>query len=382
MIHLLLCLIYLAFVSLGLPDGLLGAAWPSAYPELGVSISCAGIISVIICLGTVASSLCSDRLTRTLGTGKVTAFSVAMTALALLGFAVSSSFWMLCLWAIPYGLGAGSVDACLNNYVALHYSSRHMSWLHCMWGVGASVGPYIMGLLLGMGRHWSSGYLTVGLIQLLLTTVLLLSLSLWKKLPQSADTKPMPLAQVFKVPGAALVMLTFFCYCGLEQTAGLWGASYLMLRAGFGAETAASLGSLFFLGITAGRAISGFFADKLGNTKMIRIGFGILCVGLLCLILPLEKHGAVVGLLLLGLGCAPIYPCAMHATPEHFGPERSQALMGIQTASAYIGTAIMPPLFGLIADHISIGLLGIYLLILLAVMVLAYERLVHICTYH
>ena len=375
MFHLLLAVIYLSFISLGLPDGLLGAAWPSIYPELGTPMSFAGIVSMIICVGTILSSLFSDRLTYRLGPGKVTALSIALTCLALFGFSVSNRFWMLCLWAIPYGLGAGCVDATLNNYVALHYSSRHMSWLHCMWGVGASIGPYIVGLVLTLGRHWGNAYRYVGILQIVLTGIVLLSLPLWKKQSQMDQAKPIPLPQVIRIPGAKSVMLSFFCYCALEQTAALWSASYLHLHAGLSAEMAASFGSLFFLGITAGRAISGFIAMKLNDTQMIRLGFGVIAVGVIILLLPLGKYVAMAGLALVGLGCAPIYPCVMHATPAHFGIERSQALMGLQTASAYVGTALMPPLFGLIANHISIALMGIYLAILLVLMIVSYEHL-------
>ena len=382
MLHLLLSVIYLAFISLGLPDGLLGSAWPSIYPEIGVPVSYAGIISMIICLGTVISSLFSDRLTHWLGAGKVTAISVAMTAAALLGFSCTGSFWILCLWAIPYGLGAGSVDAALNNYVALHYSGRHMNWLHCMWGVGASIGPYIMGFLLTGGQHWSAGYRYIGIAQILLSVVLLFSLSLWKQSPRDADAPPLPLKEVFRIPGAKQVMLAFFCYCALEQTSALWGASYLTIHAGFSPETAASMGSLFFLGITLGRAISGFVADRFGDTRMIRMGFVIISMGVFLLILPFGPWISAGGLLIIGFGCAPIYPCVIHSTPVHFGADRSQALIGIQMASAYVGTALMPPLFGLIANHLSISLMGIYLAILLAVMVFSHEGLMRICRHN
>lgn len=378
MIHLLLSLIYLSFISLGLPDGLLGAAWPTIYPEMNIPVSYAGIVSMIICIGTVTSSLLSEHFTHRLGVGKVTVVSVAMTAAALLGFSFSNSFWMLCLWAIPYGLGAGSVDAALNNYVALHYSSRHMSWLHCMWGVGASVGPYITGLLLTRGHHWSAGYLYVGIAQIILSAVLLISLPQWRKTAQNDIVKPLGLAEVLRIPGAQQVMISFFCYSALEQTAALWSASYFYLHAGFGSETAATLGSLFFMGITLGRAISGFIASKLNDRAMVRLGFGVISVGILLLLLPSGKIGALVGLLTVGFGCAPIYPCMMHSTPSLFGAEHSQALMGIQTASAYVGTALMPPLFGLIANHISISLLGIYLLVQLTFMVFSHRKLIRI----
>ena len=378
MVHLLLAIIYVSFISLGLPDGLLGAAWPDMYGQLAVPLSYAGILSMIICVGTVISSLSSDWLTHKLGAGKVTAISVALTAAALFGFSLSGEFWMLCLWAVPYGLGAGSVDATLNNYVALHYSSRHMSWLHCMWGVGASTGPYIIGIVLSGGLHWSVGYWVVGILQVMLTAVLFLSLPLWQRATSEyvSTTKPPSLKQAMAIPGAWEVVLTFFCYCALEQTAALWSGTYLTIHGGLSEETAATFASLFFLGMTAGRAASGFLTMKLDDTKMIRLGFVIIAVGIAVLLLPLGTAGAMAGLLLVGLGCSPVYPCMMHSTPIHFGAERSQTLMGIQTASAYVGTALMPPLFGLIANNISISMLGCYLLALLVVMALMYEKLV------
>ena len=382
MIHLLLAVIYLSFISLGLPDGLLGSGWPMMHAELDVPVSAAGIVSMIICIGTLVSSLMSERLTHKLGPGKVTAISVATTAIALFGFASSNSLWMLCLWAIPYGLGAGSVDASLNNYVAVHYASRHMSWLHCMWGVGASIGPYIMGFCLSGGQHWSMGYRYVGIVQIVLTAILLLSLPIWNGRTDTSEAKsgtPLSLRQALRVPGAKEVMITFFCYCSLEQTAGLWAASYLTLHAGLSVEAAASFASLFFLGITAGRAISGFVTMKLNDTQMIHLGMGIIAAGIATLLLPLGAYGAMAGLLLVGLGCAPIYPCIMHSTPDLFGADKSQALIGIQTASAYVGTALMPPFFGLLADYLSISLLGLFLLVMLILMFLTYQRMLQKC---
>ena len=383
MTALLLGVIYLSFISLGLPDSLLGSAWPMMYGAFGVPVSFAGVISVIISLGTIVSSLQSDRLTRALGTGKVTALSVGLTALALFGFSVSSSFWMLCLWAIPYGLGAGSVDASLNNYVALHYASRHMSWLHCMWGVGASVGPAIMGYALAGGQGWPMGYRYISLIQIALTAVLLFSLPLWKGRAQApngaGEGRPMKLHEVLAIPGAKAVMLTFFCYCAVEGTAGLWASSYLVLQRGVAAETAAGFASLFYLGITAGRAASGFLTLKFNDTQMIRIGQVILLTGILALLLPLGQDAALAGFVLLGLGCAPIYPSIIHSTPAHFGAERSQAVIGVQMACAYVGGCVMPPLFGFLASRITVALLPFYLLALALLMVAMHERLVR-CT--
>lgn len=381
MFHLLLAVIYLSFISLGLPDSLLGSAWPMIYPQFAVPVSFAGIISTIISLGTIISSLQSDRLTKALDAGKVTAISVAMTAAALFGFSVSGSFWMLCLWAIPYGLGAGSVDAALNNYVALHYASRHMSWLHCMWGVGASVGPYIMSYALTGGSGWQGGYRIISLLQIGLTLILLFSLPLWKNADTSGSQQApaLSLGQVLAIPGAKQVMGTFFCYCAIEQTTSLWASSYLVLARGVDEVTAARWAALFFLGITAGRAASGFLTMLLSDSQMIRLGECILGAGIVILGLPVGSTGALVGLLLIGLGCAPIYPCIIHSTPAHFGADRSQALIGVQMASAYTGTCLMPPLFGLIANHIQVGLLPIFLLVLLALMAFLYQQLTRRC---
>lgn len=381
MVQLLLVIIYLSFISLGLPDGLLGAAWPTVYQELAVPVSYAGIIAMIISAGTIISSLMSDRLTYKLGTGKVTAISVMMTAAALLGFSTCNAFWMLCLWAIPYGLGAGSVDASLNNYVALHYESRHMSWLHCMWGVGAAVGPYIMGYVLSVGKHWTLGYRGVGIIQIVLTVILFLSLPLWKErkdsnaVQQETNAKPLTLFQIFKIPGAKEVMITFFCYCALEQTTALWASSYLTLHKGVPTETAAAFASIFFIGITAGRLLNGFLTIKFNDRQLIRGGEFIIFTGIVAMLLPVGKTVSLIGFILIGLGCAPIYPCIIHSTPENFGEDRSQALIGVQMASAYIGIFLMPPLFGLIANHIHVSLLPEYILIILILMACMHERM-------
>ena len=381
MIQLLLPIIYLAFISLGLPDSLLGSAWPSMYPLLGVPVSYAGILSMIISFGTIVSSLNSDRLTRALGAGRVTAISVGMTAAALFGFSISTQFWMLCLWAVPYGLGAGSVDAALNNYVALHYESRHMSWLHCMWGIGTMVSPMVMGRVLAGGGPWTAGYRYIALFQIALTAVLFLSLPLWqKRTDETAEGGTAPqalsLGQVFRLPGAKEVMLCFFCYCALETTAGLWASSYLTLTRGVAADTAASFASLFYIGITAGRAACGFLTLKLSDTQMIRLGQGVLAVSVAALLVPGPQLLALAGLVLVGVGCAPIYPSIIHATPDHFGADRSQAVIGIQMASAYVGNLVMPPLFGLLANNITPALFPFYLLVLLVLMVVMHEQLV------
>lgn len=376
MIQLLLAVIYLAFISLGLPDSLLGAAWPSIYPSLGVPVSYAGAISMTIAAGTIISSLMSDRLTRRFGAGVVTAASVGLTAAALFGFSVSDSFLALIVIALPYGLGAGSVDAALNNYVALHYASRHMSWLHCMWGVGASAGPLIMSLALTAGHGWQAGYRSIAYIQIVLTLVIVLSLPLWKRSGSSGEAaaKSPALREIVRIPGAREVMLCFFCYCALEQTAGLWAGSFLVLVRGVDAETAASFAGLFFIGITAGRAVNGFLTMKFADRSLVRGGEAIIVLGTALLLVPV-RGAALAGFVLLGLGCAPIYPSIIHSTPAHFGAELSQAIIGVQMASAYVGTCLMPPLFGLIARHVSAALLPVYLLALLAVMTVMFESL-------
>ena len=385
MVHLLLIIIYLSFISLGLPDALLGAAWPIMSQEFSVPVSYAGGISLIIAMGTVVSSLQSDRMTRRLGSGKVTAISVAMTAVAILGFSFSREYWQLCLWAIPYGLGAGSVDASLNNYVAIHYASRHMSWLHCMWGLGASIGPYIMGIALTGGMGWNMGYGIISVIQFLLAAAIFLSLPLWKQRKETAcdngeTTKALTMKQILGIRGAKEVMAAFFCYCALEQTCILWGSSYFVLHNGLDEETAAGLAALFMLGLTVGRFLNGFLTYKINDTNLIRLGQSLIGLGVVIMLLPLGNTAAMAGLTLMGLGCAPIYPCIIHSTPDHFGAENSQALIGVQMASAYVGICCMPPLFGILANSIGVWLLPWYTGTILLVMVFMCEGLNRKCT--
>ena len=387
MFQLLLAIIYLAFISLGLPDALLGSAWPIMYQEFSVPVSYMGIISMIIAAGTVVSSLMSDRLTKKLGTGKVTAISVLITAVALFGFSISSTMWMLCLWAIPYGLGAGSVDASLNNYVALHYASRHMSWLHCMWGIGASLGPSIMGLALSHGQTWNMGYRYIAILQVVLTTILFISLPLWKKNntvisscdEESSSDHILTLREIIRLSGAKEIMIAFFCYSAIEQTTGQWGSSYLVLHKGLTEETAATFAGLFYIGITIGRALSGFITMKLNDTQMIRLGEVIILLGCIALFLPFGSIISLCGFILIGLGCAPIYPSIIHSTPANFGADKSQAVIGVQMAAAYVGTTVMPPLFGIIANNISIALLPLYVFAALLLMFAMYERVAKKC---
>ena len=382
MIHLLLIIIYISFISLGLPDGLLGSAWPSMYENLNVPVSFAGIISMIISGGTVVSALFSERLVKKLGTGPVTAISVAMTAVALFGFASSTQFWQLCLWGIPYGLGAGSVDAALNNFVALHYKSRHMSWLHCFWGVGCMAGPYALTFFLTQGMSWNYGYFSIFILQIVLTVILVLALPLWKQkeretmaLNEQEETKPFGLKKTVSIRGVKEVMITFLCYCSLEQTAGLWAVSYIVLEKGMVAEVAAKWGALFYIGITAGRFLAGFISDCLGDKNMIRLGITILIAGMVMIFLPFGSAFTLIGLVMLGLGCAPIYPCLIHATPDNFGKDASQAVIGVQMASAYVGTTITPTVFGWVAEGVGISIFPIFLSVILVLMFAVSERL-------
>lgn len=376
---LLLGIIYVAFISLGLPDALLGSAWPTMHLDLQAPVSYAGILSMIITSGTIVSSMFSDKLTRKLGTGKVTAFSVALTAAALFGFSVAPNFWVLCICAIPYGLGAGAVDATLDNYIALHYEARHMSWLHCFWGVGASLGPYIMGACLTGGLHWSSGYRIVSILQIVLTFGLFMSLPLWKGNGAAGEDGKQPeelgFGQLLKLPGAKAGLLAFFCYCALENTAGLWASSYMVMNRGVSETVAASWASLYYLGITAGRFVCGFVTMKMDDRAMVRLGQVIAALGIVLLCLPFGNACMCVGLVMIGVGCAPIFPSLLHETPENFGAERSQSIMGLQMACAYMGTTLMPPIFGFLAEHVTIALYPAFMLVIVVLMTVGSEKL-------
>lgn len=383
MVHLLLAVIYLAFIGLGLPDPLLGCAWPAMYQALGVPVSYAGIISMIIAMGTVVSALFSDRLNRYLRTGVITALSIGLTAAALWGFSASHAFWQLCLWAVPYGLGAGCVDATLNHYVALHFAGRHMSWLHCAWGIGASIGPQAVGYVL-TGGEWQAGYRLIASIQTILTAALLLSLPLWKKGPkeipeENTEQPPMSFRKTFSLPGVKSVMAAFFCYSALEQTAMLWASSFFALHKGVSESAAANIGGLFFLGMTAGRAVNGFLTIRFSDDTLIRMGSLLTAIGICLLWLPLPTVCAVIGLLAIGLGCAPIYPCVIHSTPTRFGATRSQRIIGFEMAAAYTGTCLAPPLFGVLTRFFGVGLFPVYLLAALTATVLLHTHLCRVC---
>lgn len=375
MYSFLLALIYLAFISLGLPDSLLGAGWPVMHTELGVSVSFMGIISMVISGGTIVSSLLSDKLTHKFDTRTVTVSSVFLTVIALFGFSFSGSFSMLIIFAVPYGLGAGAIDAALNNYVALHYKAKHMSWLHCFWGVGAIISPFIMSFAL-KNLNWNSGYRIVGFIQLAIALLLLVTLPVWKinKTESTADTKRVGLTAALKIKGVPFLLIGFFAYCAAEATAMYWASTYFTEVKGISGDRAASFAALFYIGITLGRFASGFITERLGDRRMILLGTGILACGIMILLIPVRSYmTAFAAFLVIGFGCAPIYPCIIHSTPANFGAENSGAIIGIQMASAYVGSTFIPPLFGLFGNAVGFSVMPVYLLAFFALMIIMTE---------
>ena len=372
MYSLLLALIYLAFISLGLPDSLLGAGWPVMHGELGVPVSYMGIVSMVISGGTIVSSLMSDRLTRKFGTRIVTVVSVFLTAAALFGFSFSDRFWMLIVFSVPYGLGAGAIDAALNNYIALHYSARHMSWLHCFWGVGTIVSPFIMSYA-HTSSTWNDGYRIVGYVQLGIAALLALTLPVWKvnKKQDVVQQKSIGLVGALKIKGVPLILIGFFAYCAAEATAMQWASTYFVEVKHITEEQAAQFGSLFYIGITVGRFLSGFVSGKIGDRRMIVIGAAVLTLGIIFLFIPTDvTELSLAGFVIIGFGCAPIYPSIIHSTPANFGAENSGAIIGIQMASAYVGSTFVPPLFGLLGRVLGFSILPAYLLIFVALMLL------------
>ena len=375
----LISIIYLAFISLGLPDSLLGSAWPIMHQEIGVSISLMGIISMVVSVSTIISSLLSHKLTNKFGTKWVTTLSVFISAISLLGFSYSKNIWMILLFAIPYGLGAGGIDAALNNYVALHYSSKHMSWLHCFWGVGTIISPFVMSYSL-TNSNWNMGYRIISFVQLSIGIVLLLTLPIWETNKPKIDNhkekaKNIGILDALKINGVPTLLLGFFCYCATESTVMSWACTYLVEAKNIDEPTAAAFASCFFIGMTVGRFLSGFIMDKLGDRKMILLGTCILAIGIVIMLMPTSNHIiSLLALLICGLGCAPIYPCIVHSTPTNFGAENSGAIIGIQMACAYLGSTLMAPFFGVIGKHITFNLLPVYILIFATIMIIMLEK--------
>lgn len=382
MYSLLLILIYIAFISLGLPDSLLGSGWPIMHGAFSVPVSYMGIITMVISGSTIVSSLMSDKITHKLGTHVVTIISVFLTAIALLGFSFSTEFWMLIVFAIPYGLGAGSIDAALNNYVALYYTSKHMSWLHCFWGVGTIISPFVMSYALSTSV-WNNGYRIVAMIQFGIGLLLLFTLPVWKVntniVNEEENKKRVGLIEALKINGVPFLLLGFFAYCAVESTAMGWASTYLVEVRNITERRAAAFASLFFIGITFGRFVGGFLMDKLGDRNMIRLGAVILTVGIIGLLLPVEYEiAAIISFVVIGLGCAPIYPCIIHATPNNFGAENSGAIIGIQMASAYAGSTFMPPLYGLLGRFVGFKIMPIYLIFFVVLMIYMVEKTFYI----
>ncbi|MBM6387732.1 MAG: MFS transporter [Paenibacillus sp.] len=380
-----LIVIYLAFISLGLPDSLLGSAWPVIWPEIGSSVGSAGLISMIIAAGTIVSSLASGKMIQKMGTGNITLFSCLLTAMSLIGFSMAPSMIWFMILAVPLGLGAGAVDAALNHYVAANYQAHHMNWLHCFWGIGATMGPIIMAGYIADQNFWRGGYAAVGVIQFVLVIVLFITLPLWKRVAALRETAPTTMTDngtksEIRIPGNVLrlrgvkpTLLAFLLYCGVETTVGLWGASYLIGTKSISAEMAAGWISLYYGGITLGRFITGFISLRVHNRLLIRYGQWTTVLGGLLLLLPLPSSFSVAGFILIGLGLAPIYPGLLHETPARFGRENSVKLMGYQMAVAYSGTTLLPPLFGFLAAKTSTDSFPVVVLVLLILMLFSAE---------
>lgn len=432
MATLFLIVIYLAFISLGIPDSMLGAAWPVMHGDIGAPFGSAGLLSIVASGGTIVSSLASGRLIQRLGTGVVTLISCCLTAGALLGFAFVPTLAWLIVLCIPLGLGAGAVDSGLNHFVAANYKAHHMSWLHCFWGVGATAGPIIMSHYISSEGSWRSGYTAVAVIQFTLVLILLFTLPLWKKVAELRQTErlaeqsqpnqgtsydPATMGQgtedtsaavsqleldheqgdaegkttassasktettaargsLFRIPGVRFTLLTFFFYCGVETTVGLWGASFLVGSRQIEPGLAAGWISLYFAGITIGRLITGFLTLRVTNRMLILLGQVCSAVGALLLILPLPGVLLMMGLILIGIGLAPIFPGLLHETPARFGTENSARLMGYQLAMAYTGITLLPPLFGLVASYIHIGWFPFVIMAFILIMLFCSERVI------
>ena len=370
MFILLLVIIYISFVSIGLPNAVPGAAWPVMQLYFDVPVYFAGILAIIISAGTIIACLLTERLTKFFSAWLLTATGIFIIAVSLLGFSFSGSFLLLCIWATPFGFGVGVIDTVINNYVAIHYTSKHMSWLHSFWGVGAMAGPYIIGFYLTRGFEWNYGYRAIAAVQFVFVVMLLLSFSLWKKRDRQAVSSPSPevkgIFEILKIKGVKYVLIGFFAYCAVEATVGLWASTFLVTARGISVESAALFASFFFIGITVGRFISGFVSEKLGDKKMILLGLVIVFVGLVAVWLPVNTDIiCLIGLIIIGLGCAPVFPGIIHSTPENFGTQNSQAIIGIQIASSYAGATIMPFLFGLLVNIVGIHIFPVFLLIFL-----------------
>ncbi len=377
---LLLCVIYIAFIGLGLPDSLFGTAWPAIYGEFALPLSAANCVTLIVSGGTVISSAMSARVINKFGTYTVTAVSTALTAAALFGFSVSKNLIWLCLFSIPLGIGAGAVDSALNNYVALHFSASHMNFLHCFYGVGVSVSPYIMSFALS-GGNWRGGYRTAFIIQCVITAVIAFSRPLWKKSDKNSSEEEksvtLSFAQMIKTPCVKADLLLFASSCAIECTCGAWSSTFLVESKGFSADVAAKTVAMYFVGLTLGRFLSGVLSSKISSWNLIKSGLIIVFSAIIVLLLPLKSTFAALGLFLLGLGIGPVYPNIMHLTPKNFGKDVSQSIIGLQMAVAYTGITAVPPIFGFLAQKLGMKLFAPFMLVLFVI--LAISTLFLIC---
>ena len=376
---LLLTVIYIAFIGLGIPDSLFGAAWPAVYPDFALPVSFASIVTVISTVCTIISGLNSAKVLSRFGTPAVTVFSTGLTALGLLGYSLSSSFIWLCLLSIPLGLGAGAIDTGLNNYVALHYNAMHMSFLHCFYGIGVSISPFLLSILLGSTNNWRSGYRAAFFIQAGITALLFISLPLWKKVHHkssgSSDEKVtveiLRLKDMLRMPSVIACSMMFMTSCAIESICGNWGSTYLVTSKGLQPDSAASVITLYYVGMALGRFISGVAAKKLTSWQIIFIGQALTLAAFIILLLPVGVNISAIGLFLVGIGNAPLFPNLNHLTPQNFGRERSQCVMGVQMSFGYAGFLVISPLFGILAQRLGTQILPLYLIVIYMVMAIA-----------
>ena len=376
MATLLLIVIYIAFVGLGIPDSLFGTAWPAIYTELGLPVSAASSVTLLVSGGTVMASLCSARLLHRFGTAAVTAASTCLTAAALLGFSLSNRLGWLCLFAIPLGLGAGAVDTALNHYVSLHYKALHMNFLHCAYGVGVSLSPYLMSFFIRAEGGWRAGYRSAFWIQAAIAMVTVLSLPLWKRAHADDEShvgeeksKPLGFRALLRLPGVRYAWLMFTGSCAIEYTCGVWGSTFLVSSKGLAVERAAWIVVFYYVGMTLGRFLSGILSVRLSGWRLIFLGQGAILTAIIMLLLPLPPAVAGTGLFFAGLGVGPLFPNLIHLTPANFGREASQSVMGSQMAAAYLGIMLVPPVFGFLAQKIGTWIFPVFLLLLFVILI-------------
>lgn len=369
----LLVVIYISFIGLGIPDSLFGAAWPAIYTEMNIPVSWANFVTILISAGTIVSSLFSAKLINYLGTAKITAVSTTITAVALYGFSCSTNIIWMCIFSIPLGLGAGAIDTSLNNYVALHYKAVHMNFLHCFYGIGVSLSPFLMSLALS-DNSWRSGYKTVFLFQLCIAILTIISIPLWEKVQHSSKTistengRTVVFSKLLKNKKIRMSCMSFFGSCGLEYTCGVWGSTFLVISRGIPADTAAFLITFYYVGMALGRFLSGILSISINSTRIIKLGQAITLAAIIIIILPFPAYISGIALFMIGLGNGPVFPNMLHLTPENFGKDLSQSVMGVQMAASYFGIMLSPALFGLISQNISVSLFPYYLLIMFAIM--------------